>query len=605
MQQKLIVKVAVLVLLGSATVFAAPDLGYQDEARVKRFDYQYKGAVQDLERATDDSFHNASFISKIERACEYAQKALDEVTVQTHPDVTSRRTQLAQLRTSFAERRARAEAGLSPNDVQAIAQFDQLRERLLKELGEDPDETILRGDPSAPTTIFDATLAQMRTHLDGVRLQQHADLLAARERLAAAEAAFAQRRDDCLARLRALGDVVALTDEHVGWIMQHHHINPDHNRILPRVPEERTVDSMTAFAHELKAAVGVLKNRIEFLQALPKWDPRWTDDRALSNRVNRALGLAQGAVARPDAFVDNLMKTSDLDPEAVEVRDLREAAGGGGSKVWGLQEAVAINEALGAFCKAYSGRPNAKVEKALVDVQRRLTRLGERITAQLDSERLPAAGPAQETHLRIAREFFPKALVIHLTTLERKKGVETTRTETGRTDAGNNQDRVTYRVDKYPYDYELLSGYAVFKDDEGQFVVHLIECKYHHIRYGDAPVSQWFANGSYFQHLIREEHVPPMPDLPSAAARPTPESPAPTSSESPAATPVAVTPEATTVAVDAPTDAPAPEEPSSGGGSWLGLVLGGACCLFVFFAAAGGGLVMYLRSTKAPAPPAP
>ena len=35
--------------------------------------------------------------------------------------------------------------------------------------------------------------------------------------------------------------VDVLTDEHVGWIMQHHHINEDHNRILPRVPEERTM----------------------------------------------------------------------------------------------------------------------------------------------------------------------------------------------------------------------------------------------------------------------------------------------------------------------------------------------------------------------------
>lgn len=598
MRRTLAVEVLVLVLLGSAVGYAAPDLGYQDVEKVKRFDYQYKGAVQDLERATDDSFHNPSFISKIERACEYAQKALDEVTAQTHPDVTSRRTQLAQLRTTFAERRTRAEAGLSPNDVQAIAQFDQLREKLLQKLGEHTDETILRGDPKAPTTIFDATLTQMRTHLDGVRLQQHADLLAARERLAAAEAAFAQRRDDCLARLRALGDVVALTDEHVGWIMQHHHINSDFNRILPRVPEDRTVDSMTAFAAELKAAVAVLKGRVDFLQALPKWDPRWTDDRELSNRASRALQLAQNAVAKPDAFVDNLMKTSDLDPEALEVKDLREAAGGPTHKLSGLQEAAAINEALSAFCKAYSGRPNAKVERALVDVQRRLTRFGERITAQLDAERLPPPGPAQATHLSIARDLWPKALVIHLNAIERKEGVETENKEIGRTDAGNNQDRVTYRVEKTPYKYDLVDGYAVFKDDEGQLQVHLIEAKYHHIRYGDAPVGEWFASGSYYQHLIREEHVPAMPDAP---ATPAPVERVPVSSPTPRDAPEVATPEVTVV--DAPSvDAPEPESSSSG--SWIGLFLGGACCLFVFVVAAGGGAVMYLRSTKAPAPSA-
>lgn len=602
---------------------AAPDrpLHYTDEEKVKRFDSHYRQAKANLDAADEERLRSDAFVRDFTTRVGNARQALDAVSVQDHGEVVKRRRDLEVLVTTFEQRRAAASMNLGAADLAAIQRCDAGGEEILaKLLAMDGKRTILTGDPRAPRTLFDAQLEQLRGLLAGIRNQEHADVVAARQRLTDVEDAVAARRAECAAKLAELGDVVRLTEDHVDWIIKHHHINAEHDRLLPRPPAEGDLDAFRAYARELKEAVAALQRRADFLAALATWDPRWDLHASveLKNRVRRALGLAQDAIKGAGArvalgnpsynIVGSPLELSMATIDGLDVKTLRSAVAGIDHYGPALTETVTRAERAAAFQEEYSGRVSPELTRALADLRAKLARYEERVAKQLDAERLPPPGPAHARYIATARRLLPEALAIVLDgDLEHFEGVETSKQEIGRRGVGNGMEEVTYRVHEYPYDYDYLSGYAVFEEN-GPCKVYLLELVHHHRKYGDEPLGEWFVDGRYLQHCIRKENiqVPEVEEASEPAAPAPPSSPSDPASTSPA--PV-VEPVA---APDTPAEAPgpaaeaAPEAAASGLGAVVGVVVGGACCLLVLVA---GGAAVFLARAKAsaasPMPPTP
>lgn len=583
--------------LTAGLVRAAPDppLGYQDEEKIKRFDYQYTGAKTDLERATDEVARRDNFASSFEQKLGFMRTALNQVSKQDHGEVVRRRRAMEQLEADFTRRRTEVLAQIGDADRTAIANCDRkLAEILAKLLELDGKSTILTGTPSAPGTLFDDDLRKLREQLTRIRNQEHADVVAARQRLSEAEDAVAAAKASCQATLATLGDIEAVAGAHVEWIMKHHHIDSSRNVLLPLPPETITPDAFREYAAQLKTAGAELQERVAYLTRLPVWVPGW-GGHALRERASRAVQVSRDALRDPGARVDNPrepMTAAAVD--AIDLRTLREAVGSPNRHLHELSEIIQYAESAAAFREAFYGKPDPKLARTLADARARKARLEERIQKQLDSERLPGPGPAHATHAAIARELVPGALALVVAgEVEHYEGTDTSKQEVGRRGVGNGMDEVTYRVHKYPYNYDFLNVYAVF-EESGFFQVFYVELKHHHIKYGDEPLGRWFASDRYFQHCIRRENIQ-APDVEETRA------PATTATAAPL--PVSSTPAPSQATISetpaAPTEEPAPAataEPTARGlGPLLGVLLGGGCCLLVLV---GAAVALFMAKAK-------